>query len=111
MAAPPRHPDVDQVDLSTLYDALSDPLRRRIIEMLGDGAELNCAVFYSLGSKSQLSYHLARLREAGLTMTRVAGRQHFIRLRAEEIEQWMPGWLDAVLGSLRAEGKAPAAAE
>jgi hypothetical protein len=61
--------------------------------------------------RTVLSYHHTRLREAGLTRTRVAGRQHFIWLRAEEIEQRMPGWLAAVLGSLRAEDRAPAAVE
>ena len=101
------HPDVSQINLSALYDALSDPIRRRIVRMLGDGGELNCALFYTLGSKTRLSYHLARMREAGLTRTRVAGRRHFIRLRTEDLERLFPGWLDAVVASARIEATTP----
>jgi DNA-binding transcriptional ArsR family regulator len=99
------------MSLSDLYDALRDPLRRQIIVMLADGQELSCSMFYELASKTHLSYHLARLRTAGLTNTRVAGTSRFISLRARDLEVRFPGWLRAVIASIRAESAAASDAQ
>jgi DNA-binding transcriptional ArsR family regulator len=40
---------------------------------LVEHGEENCSGFTSLASKTNLSYHLARLREAGVTRTRIEG--------------------------------------
>jgi DNA-binding transcriptional ArsR family regulator len=101
----PPHPEPAQFDLSAVYEALSDPTRRRILLLLDEHGELNCSSFLTLASKTSLSYHLARLREAGLTRTRVEGTLRYMTLRREELARRFPGLLEAVLASARAEAK------
>jgi DNA-binding transcriptional ArsR family regulator len=103
----PPHPPVDELDLSKVYDALSDPTRRRILLMLEEQGELNCSSFLVLGSKTSMSYHLARLRESGLTRTRVEGTQRFMTLRDADVEKRFPGLLPAVLRAIRLEEGKP----
>ena len=50
-----------------------------------------------------MTYHYVRLREAGLTRTRIAGAQRLITLRIDDIETRFPGLLPAVLAGARAE--------
>jgi hypothetical protein len=47
------------------------------------------------------------LREAGVTSTRVRGRDHAVRLRRADLDQRFPGLLDALLAA--APDSAPAA--
>lgn len=96
-------PPVERISLSALLDALSDPVRRKIAAQLAEQGELNCSGFLVHGSKTNVSYHLARMREAGLTTTRVEGTSHHIRLRVEDLETRFPGLLDAVLSSIVVE--------
>ncbi len=103
----PPHPTIDELDLSKVYDALSDPTRRRILRMLEEQGELNCSSFLVLGSKTSMSYHLARLRESGLTRTRVEGTQRFMTLRGGDVEKRFPGLLPAVLRAIRLEQGKP----
>jgi DNA-binding transcriptional ArsR family regulator len=103
----PPHPSIDELDLSKVYDALSDPTRRRILRMLEEQGELNCSSFLVLGSKTSMSYHLARLRESGLTRTRVEGTQRFMTLREADVEKRFPGLLPAVLRAIRLEEGKP----
>jgi len=106
----PPHPAIDELDLSKVYDALSDPTRRRILGMLDAQGELNCSSFLVLGSKTSMSYHLARLRESGLTRTRVEGTQRIMALRRADVEKRFPGLLPAVLQAIRLEEEKPVAA-
>ena len=103
----PPHPSIDELDLSKVYDALSDPTRRRILRMLEEQGELNCSSFLVLGSKTSMSYHLARLRESGLTRTRIEGTQRFMTLRQADVEKRFPGLLPAVLKAIRLEEGKP----
>lgn len=103
MARQPHHPEPHQIGLSALYDALSDPVRRRILLNLARVGELNCSSCGTEVSKTLLSYHLARMREAGLTRTRAEGTSRFVTLRTEELQARFPGWLDAVVASVEAE--------
>ena len=103
------HPAAGHISLSALFDALSDPLRRKIVQQLAEQGESNCSGFLELTSKTNLSYHLARMREAGLTRTRVEGTSYYVRLRVDELEERFPGLLGTVLASITAEERpAPA---
>lgn len=97
------HPGVEQISLSALFDALSDPLRRVMVARLARDGESTCSSFLPLGSKTNLSYHLARLRQAGLTRTRMAGTTRLVSLRTADLDARFPGLLDAVLASVAAE--------
>jgi DNA-binding transcriptional ArsR family regulator len=106
----PPHPAVEEIDLSKVYDALSDATRRRILLMLEEHGELNCSSFLVLGTKTAMSYHLARLRESGLTRTRVDGTQRFMTLRRTDLDRRFPGLLAAMLKAMRLEERRDSAA-
>jgi DNA-binding transcriptional ArsR family regulator len=97
------HPDTDQIQLSAVLDALSDPIRRSIVLSLADDGEQTCSSFTGLSPKTNLTYHYIRLREAGLTRTRIEGPRRLITLRSEDIEARFPGLLAAVLAGARSE--------
>ena len=64
------HPNVDQISLPHVLAVLGDQTR---LAILGDLARrgdepLACAQFKDLGSKSNLSYHFAKMREAGIIL-------------------------------------------
>lgn len=96
-----HHPRRDQIQMSAVLDALSDPVRLRIVGQLARDGERTCSTFLDLGQKTNLTYHLARLREAGVTRTRVEGPYRHISLREEDLETRFPGLLKAILASLR----------
>ncbi|WP_426955733.1 ArsR/SmtB family transcription factor [Muricoccus radiodurans] len=103
MPRTPAHPDAAQIDLSAVLDALRDPVRRAIVVMLDERGEKRCASFVHVASKTNLTYHLSRLREAGLVRVRPEGTVRIISLRREELQARFPGLLDAVLESARRE--------
>jgi len=80
-------------------DALGDPVRRRLVELLADGertaGELADAVGAEFGvSQPGASRHLRVLREAGVVRSEVDGQRRLYSVRAEpleEIEQWARG--------------------
>ena len=60
--------------LTTVYSALSDPTRLRILALLGDGEICVCHIHASLDvPQPTASRHLAYLRKAGLVTARRAG--------------------------------------
>ncbi len=108
MAKPPYHPETAQIDLSAVLDALSDPLRRAIVLHLAEIGEDRCSGLDHLAGKTNLTYHYARLREAGVTRTRLEGPYRFLSLRREDLARRFPGLLDTVIACARreaAEGK------
>ncbi len=106
MARPVHHPAREQITLSAVLDALSDPVRQQIVVRLADQGEDRCSTFQDLGSKANLTYHLARLREAGVTRVRLDGPYRYISLRAEDLEARLPGLLQAILAGVRRGGPA-----
>jgi DNA-binding transcriptional ArsR family regulator len=100
MAKELLHPGIDQIDLSAVLDALSDPTRREIVAYLSEVGEDSCGSMNLLSSKTNLTYHLARLREAGVTRTRIDGARRLISVRADDIEQRFPGLLRAILAAV-----------
>ena len=103
MAKPLYHPERGQIELSAVLDALADPIRRDIVVDLSDGSERNASWFCDRASKTNLTYHIARLREAGVTRTRIDGALRMVSLRREDLDEAFPGLLDAVLAGARAE--------
>lgn len=99
MAKEIYHPTIEQIDLSTVLDAMSDPTRRDIVLRLVELGEKNCSGFSEFGSKTNLTYHYARLREAGITSTRVEGTQRIISLRLDDLEIRFPGLMTAILSA------------
>jgi DNA-binding transcriptional ArsR family regulator len=98
-----HHPHREQLSLAGVLEALSDPARLEIVRRLHEQGEDRCGSFEELGSKANLTYHFARLREAGVTQTRIEGPYRYISLRARDLEARFPGLLEAVLESARRE--------
>ena len=105
MPQPLHHPKPNEIALSAVLEALSDPIRRVIVRRLSHNGERPCSAFRAYASKTNLSYHLARLRRAGLVRVRPEGTCRMLSLRSEELEARFPGLLRAVLASGKAEGE------
>ncbi len=72
---------------------LADPVRRRIVQLLGDEQLCTCHLVHELGLKQPLvSHHLKALREAGVVEGSPCGRFTYYRLR--------PGALDTAATTL-----------
>jgi DNA-binding transcriptional ArsR family regulator len=96
-----KHPSLDQVELTDIMYALSDPTRLEIVGRLANaGRKMTCGELDLNRPKSSMSHHFKILRAAGLVETLIEGTEHLNALRVEEIEQKFPGVLHAVLRSL-----------
>jgi DNA-binding transcriptional ArsR family regulator len=95
------HPNTDQISLPIVLGVLGDPTRLAIVRYLAskEGVPLNCSRFLDLGSKTNLSYHLAKLREAGVTRAEVVGTSRLITLRRADLDARFPGLLDSVIAA------------
>jgi DNA-binding transcriptional ArsR family regulator len=91
------HPDGVDLDLSAVLQALSDPIRRSIVERLAHEGEVPCGGFGLTITKSTRTYHFRVLREAGLIDQREEGNRKLNTLRRNEIDARFPGLLEAVL--------------
>lgn len=91
-----------------LFDAIADPVRRRIVELLARQALPAGQVAEAFGeiSRPAVSRHLRVLREAGVVDAELVGRERIYRTRPEalaDVERWVaslrPAWeqhLDAL---------------
>ena len=96
MAAKTLKQKRSEFDLSEVLDALSDPTRRQILVQLAQ-KDFCCGSFDSLGSKTRLTYHFNRLRQAGLVRSTRDGRYQILTLRRTEVDEAYPGLLQSVL--------------
>jgi DNA-binding transcriptional ArsR family regulator len=93
----PHHPSCQELELSDVLHALSDPARLEIARRLAAGDEWSCSSFELGLSKATLSHHFRVLREAGVVHTRVEGRKRLQSLRRDDLDACFPGLLEAVL--------------
>ncbi len=96
------HPSTDQITLPNVLAALGDATRLAIIGCLArcdqsDG--LVCGQLSGLTSKTNLTYHVAKLRDAGVVNVRQEGTKRRITLRRGDLDQRFPGFLDSVIVS------------
>ncbi len=94
------HPSIDQLCLSAILNALGDPIRLQIIKNLAGQSETTCACCNINLPKPALSHHFKVLRESGLIHVRIEGKQRFLSIRYDELEQRFPGLLNAVIKSI-----------
>jgi DNA-binding transcriptional ArsR family regulator len=92
-----HQPTVDELDLTTILQALGDPVRLTIVRELAATGEQVCGAMDLGVSKSTRSHHFKTLREAGVTDTRIDGTHRHISLRRADLDARFPGLLDAVL--------------
>jgi DNA-binding transcriptional ArsR family regulator len=90
-------PDLADVDVSTVLQALADPVRLRIVRLLDAAGEATCSGLDLPVKVSTVSHHMHHLRESGLVSTRLDGNARPSRLRREELEDRFPGLLTSVV--------------
>ncbi|WP_328538552.1 ArsR/SmtB family transcription factor [Streptomyces sp. NBC_00344] len=91
------HPEVSQVGLQSVLEAMVDPVRRSIVTQLdAAGEDLTCGSFDIPVSKSTATHHFKVLREAGLIRQYYVGTSRMNALRRGEMDETFPGLLDAL---------------
>jgi DNA-binding transcriptional ArsR family regulator len=79
--------------MMTTYDALAEPARRRILDLLREQPRLVGELVTLLDmSQPGISKHLRVLREVGLVRVRKVAQRHWYELRPEplaEIDAWL----------------------
>lgn len=93
------HPDRDQITLPNVLTALGDPTRLAMIGYLGREEQrgMVCGQFTSLAAKTAISYHVAKLREAGVVNVIPEGTRRRVTLRRDDLDALFPGFLDSIL--------------
>jgi len=87
------HPELTQVTLPQVMQALSEPCRIAIVQALMVEEELACNALPVSVAKATLSHHMAVLRDAGLILTRIEGTKCLNSLRMEAFDDYFPGLL------------------
>jgi DNA-binding transcriptional ArsR family regulator len=84
--------------MMTVYEALAEPMRRRILDLLRQRPHLVGELVDDLGiSQPGVSRHLRVLREAGLVRVRQDAQRRWYELRPEplgEIDRWLEAYRD-----------------
>jgi len=100
-------PSRDELDLSVVFSALSDPLRRTAVATLAtlpDGSERNCSSFGFPVAKASLTHHFKVLRVAGLISQVDYGNRRASSLRKDDIEARFPGLLAMLIAEFEQVG-------
>ncbi len=98
-------PDLAGVDIVTVLQALSDPVRLEIVRQLADcrgAGELTCGQIELPVTKSTASHHLKALSCAGIIASREEGTRKYVCLRRADLDRRFPGLIDSVLGAASA---------
>jgi DNA-binding transcriptional ArsR family regulator len=90
------HPSPNEITLSRVLHALSDPVRLSVVADLAGGQERGSSEFECGVAESTLSHHLKVLRLAGIIQHRKEGTRCFVAVRPE-LEATFPGLLGAIL--------------
>src|SRR5919108_2797077 len=79
--------------MMTVYEALAEPMRRRILDLVRERPRLVGELVAALGlSQPGVSKHLRVLREAGLVRVRPDAQRRWYELRIEplvELDAWL----------------------
>lgn len=97
-----QHPDTDQITLPNVMAALGDDIRLAIVGTLGRSENkggLVCGQMGAITSKTNLTYHIAKLRAAGVVNVHPEGTRRRVTLRREDLDSRFPGFLDTVIAS------------
>ncbi|ANS73785.1 ArsR family transcriptional regulator [Paenibacillus yonginensis] len=99
------HPKRNEIELSSVLQALSDPIRLNIVAEIQLNGEKPCSYFEVPIAKSTMSHHLRTLREAGVVFVRRQGTQRFISIRTKDLEDKFPGLLHSILNAFEVSSK------
>lgn len=95
---------VDQA-LLRRFQAVAEETRFRVVRLLAEGERCVCELQDELGAaQSRLSFHLKKLKDAGVVSDRRDGRWVYYSLVPEALEE-MRGYLGAVTPAESWQGK------
>ncbi|RJO79419.1 transcriptional regulator [Nocardia panacis] len=92
-----QHPEVDEIALSRVLFALSEPLRLAMVHALATRGEVDSIELGPGLPRTTLTHHTSLLRESGVVFVRAAGRKCLIKLRTDDLDARFPGLIDTVL--------------
>lgn len=100
----PYHPTRAQLELDSVLASLGHPIRLAIVRALAVGPPegLVCGTIDIGVTKATATHHWRALREAGVIRQWQVGRNHFVALRREDLEERFPGLLATVISALEA---------
>jgi DNA-binding transcriptional ArsR family regulator len=92
------HPSLDDVTLTAVMQALSDPCRVAIVQTLlaEEERELACNEIPLDVAKATRSHHFDVLRDAGIIFTRGEGTKCMTSVRRKELNKRFPGLLKLI---------------
>src|SRR5439155_5839207 len=96
------HPTREELELSRVLHALSDPVRLTIVSSLATEGECPMGRIEVPVTKSTCTHHFKVLREAGVLTQRQVGTARMNTLRREDLEACFPGLLETILQSASA---------
>lgn len=81
--------------------ALGDETRLAIVGYLSRCEDIGmvCGQFHDLTSKTNLTYHLAKLRDAGVVNVTPEGTRRRVTLRRADLDDRFPGFLDTIIAA------------
>lgn len=93
-----HHPEMQEVSLALVMQALADPCRLAIVRELlrAKGRALACHEVPLDVSKATRSHHFEVLRDAGLIQTEMEGTKCLTSLRRLELNRRFPGLLKLI---------------
>ena len=92
------HPNREEIELSAVLHALSDPVRLTMVRYLALAPEeRSCRSFDVPVTKSTCTHHFKVLREAGVIRQRQEGTARLNTLRAADLDARFPGLLGTIL--------------
>jgi len=94
-----QQPLRDDIALTQVLHALSDPVRMQIVIKVARAGQVACGAFDIPMPKSTLSHHFKVLRESGILATRREGNEWINTLRFEDLEARFPGVIKAIIAA------------
>lgn len=93
-----KHPQIDDIEITDLMHGLSDPARIEIVRMIANaGRAMTCGELNADRPKSSMSHHFKILRDSGIILTLIEGKEHMNSLRTSELEKKFPGVMKSIL--------------
>jgi DNA-binding transcriptional ArsR family regulator len=94
-----QQPLRDEIALTQVLHALSDPVRMEIVLKIARAGQVACGAFDIPMPKSTLSHHFKVLRESGVVAIRREGNEIMNSLRFEDLEARFPGVIKAIIAA------------
>jgi DNA-binding transcriptional ArsR family regulator len=92
------HPELHDITLQGVLEALVDPVRRSIVRQLARaGQDMACGTFDITVTRSTGTHHFKVLRHAGVIRQYYVGTSRMNTLRRQDLEDLFPGLLKAVV--------------